>query len=241
MLFRVLIPREIEVVVGHGTEYDVIAAIREAIGEVLRAPARDVVPDIGAPAALGESGIHDRRGPPVAARLANRDLFPARWNESLGFQDLLHAAVEGEPEIVDAGDVVRLHVGLNGRRPDPDAGRHFISAHVDVTQRRTRLAVHRGKIAHHALDEAIGRLERRVDHVVGVALDRRVDRTVSRIAQQVLRVAASLHGLDRGARVARHLNLRNNLDVSRRRVAHDLDVVGMRKEPAAPRLVDSGT
>src|SRR5439155_19187439 len=43
---------------------------------------------------------------------------------------------------------------------------------------------------------------------------------------------------DRGARVTRHLDLGNHLDVPRRRVAHNLDVVRMRKEPAAPWSID---
>ena len=135
-----------------------------------------------------------------------------------------------------------LHVGLHDRRSDPDAGRDLVAAHVDMAQRCTGLAVHRGEIAHDALDEPVRRLERRVHHVVGITLDRPVHRTVFRVGQQVLPVPGGaksrLHRLDRGARVARHLDLGDDLDVSRRRVAHDLDVVGMRKEPATPRPVD---
>src|SRR5205085_12219482 len=42
---------------------------------------------------------------------------------------------------------------------------------------------------------------------------------------------------NRGARVTRHLDLRDNLDVARRGVAHNLDVVGVGEEPAAPRPI----
>jgi len=55
-----------------------------------------------------------------------------------------------------------------------------------------------------------------------------------------LPVRASIHGLDGRARVARHFDLRDHFDMSRRRVAHDLDVIGVRVEPAAPRPVDQG-
>src|SRR2546430_7279320 len=58
-----------------------------------------------------------------------------------------------------------------------------------------------------------------------------VVRTVLRIAEPVFRTR--VHGLDRCARVARHLDLGNHLDMPRRCVAHDLDVVGSRKEPTA--------
>src|SRR2546426_12654502 len=91
-------------------------------------------------------------------------------------------------EIVDARDAVRLHVGLDSRRPDPDTARHLVTTHVDMAQRRTGLAVHRGEIGYYALDEPVGRLEGRVDHVVGVALDRRVHRTVFRVVEPVLLV-----------------------------------------------------
>src|SRR2546426_8349855 len=48
-------------------------------------------------------------------------------------------------EIVDARDAVRLHVGLDSRRPDPDTARHLVTTHVDMAQRRTGLAVHRSE------------------------------------------------------------------------------------------------
>ena len=66
-----------------------------------------------------------------------------------------------------------------------------------------------------------------------------VVRTVLRIAEPVFRTR--VHGLDRCARVARHLDFRNHLDMPRRCVAHDLDVVGSRKEPTAKRPPDLRT
>src|SRR5881394_2645656 len=56
---RILIPREIEVVVGDGTQHDIVAAVGQTIREILGAPSRDVVPDVSAPPALGETGIDD--------------------------------------------------------------------------------------------------------------------------------------------------------------------------------------
>src|SRR2546429_9594508 len=74
--------------------------------------------------------------------------------------------------------------------------------------------------------------------VVVVALRRGVHRAVVRVVEPVLRVR--LHGPDRGARVTRHLELGDHLDVPRRRVAQDLDVVRAGKEAAAPGPIDGG-
>src|SRR5207253_6506728 len=91
-LLRILIPRQIKVEIAHGTQHDVVAAIREAVGEILGPVARKVVPDVGPPAARGKVGIGDVRPVPVTARLPYRDLFPTCGNESLRLEDLLHAA-----------------------------------------------------------------------------------------------------------------------------------------------------
>src|SRR5467141_2311579 len=68
-LLRILIPREIEVKVAHGTQDDLIPTIGKSIGEVLGAITGDVVPDVGAPAARGEVGVRDVGLVPVALGL----------------------------------------------------------------------------------------------------------------------------------------------------------------------------
>src|SRR5207248_5248084 len=120
----------------------------------------------------------------------------------------------------------------------PHAAWDFVASHMDVAQRHTRLAVHRREVADHPLDEPVRRLEYGVHDLVVVALLGGVHRAVVRIVEPVLRVR--LHGLDRGARVTRHLELGDHLDVPRRRVAQDLDVVRAGKEAAAPGSVDGG-
>ena len=163
------------------------------------------------------------------------DLLPARGEEVLRLEDLLHPAVEDEPQIIDTRETVCLQVRLDGRRTLPHAGRDLVASHVDVAQGHARLTVNRHELADHALDEAVRRLECRVHHVVVIALGRGVHRAIVRVVQPVLLVG--LHRLDRGARVARHLDFGNHLDVPRRRIAQDLEVVRAGIEAAAPRPV----
>ena len=124
-LLRVRVPREVEVQVADRAQDHLVAAVREAVGEVLGAAAGDVVPDVRAPAPVREAGVGDQHGPAVEARLAHRDLLPAREGNAVGPQDLLDAAVEEEPEVVDALEALLLHgrEGLRAtaprRRPGP--------------------------------------------------------------------------------------------------------------------------
>jgi len=88
--------------------------------------------------------------------------------------------------------------------PTQTTGRNFVTTHMDVPERRTRFTVHRREIHHHALNEVVRRLERRVHHVVGIPLDGVVVRPVRGIAEPI--IGARVHRLDRGARVSRHLD-----------------------------------
>ena len=88
----------------------------------------------------------------------------------------------------------------------------------------------------HLLDEGVGRVLRRIHHVVVEVLRRRVDGPVPGVTERVLPGAGgitgggqasetSLHGLDRRPGVARHFDLGDHFDVARGRVLQDLDVV----------------
>ena len=99
---------------------------------------------------------------------------------------MLDAEVERVPEILDVAQAERLHVLLHGGRSRPDAAGDFVAAHVDMTQRRASLTVHRAEIHHDALDEAVGRLEGRVHHVIGISLHGFVLRLILGIAEPVL-------------------------------------------------------
>ena len=112
-LLGILIPREIEVVVGDGTQHDIVAAVRQTIREILGAPSRDVVPDVSAPPALGKTGIDDVDRLPFAMRFADGNLFPPRRAQALPLQNLLDPEVERVPEIVHAGKSERIHVLLD--------------------------------------------------------------------------------------------------------------------------------
>src|SRR5262249_38070080 len=76
----------------------------------------------------------------VALRFPHADLFPPRGDQAVVLEDLLHAAVEDEPEVVDAGETVRLQVRLHRRRALPDTVGDFIAAHADVPPRPPRRA-----------------------------------------------------------------------------------------------------
>src|SRR5207245_10232062 len=97
-----------------GTQDNGVAAVREPVGEVLGTPPRNVVPDVGTPAARGEVGIGNVRLLPAALGLAYRDLLPARGEDAplLCLEDLRNPAIEAEPQNINTRDIVRLQVGL---------------------------------------------------------------------------------------------------------------------------------
>src|SRR5262249_61891564 len=139
------------------------------------------------------------------------------------------AVVGDGPARVGRLDVVLLPVCLAGRGAFPHAPGRLVPAHVDVAQGHARVAVDRHQVLDDALDERVRGGQRWVDDVVVVVLRRGVARAVVRVAQQEAlragrvarlreRARAGLHGLDGGARVARHLDLRDDLDVPRGRV-----------------------
>src|SRR5207247_9166863 len=136
-----------------------VAAVREPVGQVLGAPAGDVVPDVGAPAARGEVGIGDVRLLPAALGLAYRDLFPARGEKALRLclEDLRHPAVEDEPQIIYTREIVRLQVRLHRRRALPYAAWDLAASHGDLPPRHARPAVHRHELADSPPDEQVRR------------------------------------------------------------------------------------
>ena len=161
-----------------------------------------------------------------------------------GLQDLLDAAVEEEPEVVDAPEAVLLHgtPARPGDRSQTPAG----TSSPPMWRLRRGTPASRWRATRSCttcVDERVRGGQGGVHHVVVVELRRGVLGAVLRVAQQEaprpLRVAlraerpeAGLHRLDRGAGVARHLQLGDHLDVPRRGVPQDLHVVGPGVEPA---------
>ena len=252
-LFGVRVPGEVEVHVGHGTQHDLEAAVREPVREILGAPAGHVVPDVGAPAAVGEARVRNERRLAVALRLAHGDLLPARecarlWPSGSAPRGRRTRTTSRRRSRASAASRYAWTAGERSQTPagtsSPPMCRSrsgtpasaWIATRSDTT----------------LLDERVRGLERGVHHVVVEALGRRVhasgrrDRSAGSAARRPRLPpgrsarAARLHRLDRGARVARHLDLGHHLDVARGRVAQDLDVVGPRVEAAAPRPVDVG-
>ena len=130
----------------------------------------------------------------------------------------------------------------------PDAVGHFVAAGVDGGQRRPRLGVHRDEVIDHRLEKTIGRRQADVDDVVIPHLHRPIFRLIVRIVQQksgslfILALrhqpgVAGLHGFDGRPRVARHVDLRDHLDVAVVGVAEEVDILRPRVGAAAVRVV----
>ena len=131
---------------------------------------------------------------------AMRGFFPGAGDLALRGEEVLHPAQERRLQRRHALDAQLLahRVGLGRGRPG--IGRHLVGADMEIGRREE--VYH---LAEDGLDHVVDRLDRRVEAIVGERLDRVVEPVLARIAELRQR-------LDHGVAMARHIDLRNDLD-----------------------------
>ena len=226
--------RHVEVKVRRWRQNRAVAGVGHAVGQILGVV--QVVPDIEMEATLSEQRVRDQLILAPQLDLACTEFLPARSKQAAFAQQTLDPVVEIVPDVGRRGQLLTLHQGLRGGRFFPGTIGQFIGADMDGAQGRARLAMQRNHGVDHTLDEGVGRGQARIHDIVGIELGRAVLRLVVRVAQQVATralsvallqlVKAAFHGFDGGAGMTRHFNLGDDLDMARRRVAEDFNVVG---------------
>ena len=167
----------------------------------------------------------------------------------MALQDLRHTAVEHEPEIVHRRQALLLQQRQGRGRLLPHPRRNLVAAHVQVAQRHAGALVGGHQFVDDFLDEGVSGLQRRVHHIVGEVLHRRVDGPILGFTQQVPSGARAVarrgqapepgvHRLDGCAGVAWHLDLGNDFDVAGGGVLQDFNVVLLGEVAAAKRSID---
>ena len=186
--------------------------------------AMQVAPDIGLDACghLGRVGVAQPVAPP-------RD------------RDTALGEIAGNPLDEVRAQLLRLHAGfrhhhLTGGRLDPGA-RRLVRADMICGQRHPRRLVQRGNVVDHCVDEAIGAVDTDVQRVVVIMLNAGIAGGVARLDQPetlgrrlvALRqqpLIAYLHRPDRRARMAGHVEGRDDGDLSRLRGAQYVGIIG---------------
>ena len=218
-----------------------VSVVSELVGVGCPAPLPDVHPHVGGHLGRRQEGavVGDTGG-------VEQAVLPAGQRQALALRDAgdtLHEALHQLP-----GRVGAALEGEAGGRLGPRPGGQLVPPEVEGLQ-RLDVGVHRFHAAEEVLDEGVRRLDARVDAVVGEQLDGDVLGPVVGVGEEELArrrrvgggetAVAGSHGGDGGARVARHVERRDYLDVTLSGVSQDLSVVGRRVEPAA-RVLSGG-
>ena len=112
----------------------------------------------------------------------------------------------------------------------------LIASHMEDLERLTRLLMHLADFIDDFIDKHIAGWTRNANHIIGIILSAAIYRAVVRVNQSVLlslclhtlghQSAISLfHGSNSGSRMPRHINLRDNANMERVSIPHNLNII----------------